>query len=382
MSRLLRLATSLPEPLRRTIKSIPGSDWLRAIIADRPKGVPVPSGERRTVVYLPTWVHWDVMRQRPQYLLAAFGRLGFEVVFVDPDEKAPRTVDGVRIVPSVRHAPRSGVILYTHFAPIRRLVDGFDDAVVVYDLLDDLSIYDEQERGIPERRRVRAHHPELMRRADAVIASNRVLVDRHLAERGDILLVENGVDAARFGHPVDAPPDLGGMGHPIVGYHGMISHWFDFDLFEATARLAPEWSFVLVGPVDEAVAGRLEEVTALPNVTWLGERPSDGMPAYVQHFDVGVIWFVVDHLTEGVTPLKMFELLAAGTPCVSTPLPAALEEPAVATASEAVAMVAAIAEALQTPAPELRAAGEAADWTARLRPLVDLLEAEGLARAR
>ncbi len=382
MSRLLRLATSLPEPIRRTIKSIPGSDWLRAIVADRPKGSPVPTGGRRTVVYLPTWVHWDVMRQRPQYLLAAFGRLGFDVVFVDPDEKQPRTADGVRIVPSVRHAPRSGVILYTHFAPIRRLIDGFEDAVVVYDLLDDLSIYDEQERGIPEKRRVRAHHPGLMRRADAVIASNRVLVDRHLDERGDILLVENGVDAARFGAPREVPDDLAGLARPIVGYHGMISHWFDFDLFEATARLRPEWSFVLVGPVDPAVADRLDAVTGPANVVWLGERPSDAMPSYVQHFDVGAIWFVVDHLTRGVTPLKMFELLAAGTPCVSTPLPAALDEPAVVTAGDPEAMAAAIEQARATSVDDLRAAGEAADWTARLRPLVELLEAEGLTRAR
>ena len=27
------------------------------------------------MVYLPTWVRWDVMRQRPQYLLEAFKRL-------------------------------------------------------------------------------------------------------------------------------------------------------------------------------------------------------------------------------------------------------------------------------------------------------------------
>jgi len=380
MSSLLRIATRLPAPLRRLGKSLPGADRIRALLAGRPKGPAVPVGERRTVVYLPTWdLHWDVMRQRPQELLAAFARAGHGVVFVDPSEPAVRTAGGVTIVPSVAHAPRSGVILYLHFPLLRRMIDRFDDAVVVYDLLDDLSIFDPGERRVPERRRARAHHPQLLARADVVIASNRTLAERHRAERDDLLVVPNGVDAARFGKPMARPGDLAGMTRPIVGYHGMVSTWFDFGLLEAVAGARPEWSFAIVGPIDETVAVRAQAAATRPNVTFLGERPSRDMPAYVQAFDAGVIWFVVDRMTEGVTPLKMYELLAAGTPCVSTPLPAAVEEPDVLTAADAEGVVAAVERALRQPECGLRSAGAAADWGARIRPLLELLEERGLA---
>jgi hypothetical protein len=140
---------------------------------------------------------------------------------------------------------------------------------------------------------------------------------------------------------------------------------------------------VLVGPVDDSVAEKASKLADLPNVALVGEQPSHAMPSFAQHFDVGVIWFVVDHLTEGVTPLKMYELLAAGTPCVSTPLPAAVGEPAVDTAADSTAMVAAIERALQLKdRGALEAAGRQADWTSRLSPLIERLLEVGLDRAR
>ena len=382
MSGFLRLGSRLPVGVRRAIRRLPGFDRLRAWLVDRPR-LPGPTpGELRAVVYLPTWVHWNVMRQRPQYLLTAFAAAGHPVYFVDHEERGVQREGAVTICGSLRNVPRSGVIIYLHFAPLRHLIDKFEDAVVVYDILDDLSIHDSEEMGLPEARKVKSHHPRVMERADVVLVSNQVLADRHLSERPDVMTVSNGVDLGTFGKPERRPEDLPVpmWASAIIGYHGMISTWFDFDLLEGVMQERPDWRFVLVGPVDPKVSRRVEMLRERANLTLLGERPSDAMPGYVQGFDVGVIWFKVDRMTEGVTPLKMYEYLAAGVPCVATPIPACVAEPLVETAGDVAGMVVAIEDALGSNGQPLRVGASEHSWEKNLAPVLDRLEDLGLRR--
>jgi hypothetical protein len=320
------------------------------------------------------------MKQRPQYLLAAFARAGHPVFFVDTRATSPYDIDGVRVVPSLSDVPAANVILYVHFAPIREHFDRFDDPVVVYDLLDDLSIYEADEQGMPEHRRVRDHHPALVRSATAVIASSEVLVERHRHERPDILLVDNGVEVDRFGRPQGRPPEVP-AGTPVVGYHGAIARWFDVELFTLVAAANPQWRFVLVGPVAPELRDAIDRLGASENVLVVGEQSSDRIPAYVQAFDVGAIWFRVDDLTNAVSPLKMYEYLAAGIPVVSSPIPAAEAAAEVRVAASPAEMVGAIEAALAEPAERVaarQAAADAASWDVRILPLLDRLEDLGL----
>ncbi len=309
--------------------------------------------------------------------MQAFAQAGHPVYFVDPEEPAIRIADGVTIVPTLADTPRSGVILYAHFAPVRTMFERFDDPVVVYDILDDLSIFDADEVGVPEERRVRTHHAPLVQSADVVTASAPLLVDKHKAERPDILFLENGVDAARFAPDGTAAAALDTIDRPIVGYHGMVSRWFDFDLMTQVAQARPDVSFVIVGPVDPGSKEPADRLSAHANVTFLGPRPSGHMPEFVRSFDVGLVPFVVDDMTKAVSPLKMYEYLAAGVPVVTTPLPVCVDHPLVATASEPAEFAALIDEAIASADAESKAArvaaGMDADWGARLKPLRERL---------
>jgi glycosyltransferase involved in cell wall biosynthesis len=381
MSGLLRLVYRVPARWRRLLRRVPGADRLRAVVAGSPAKEGPPAGSKRPVVYLPTWVRWDVMRQRPQYLLQAFAAHGHPVYFVDPNEPAARDADGVHIVPDLASVPSRHVILYVHFAPMRHLFGSFEEPAVVYDLLDDLSIYDADEVGLPEERRVRWHHPHVMEEAAVVIVSNPVLAETHRHERADLVLVHNGVDAGRFARPAAQPADLTLDDRPIVGYHGMISYWFDFDLLIGVARARPDLRFVLVGPTDERAADQVARLREVENIELLGERPSGDMPAFVQSFDVGTVWFEVNDLTRAVTPLKMYEYLAAGVPCVATPLPACIEEEQVLTASTVEEFSIALDRALAVSDREpLRAAARRSDWVELVRPVIDRLAELGLDR--
>ncbi len=320
------------------------------------------------------------MRQRPQYLLATLAAAGHAVYFVDPREREPRTDRGVAIVPSLRGVPARSVVLYVHYAPSASLADRFEDAVLWYDVLDDLALYAATDRGLSPSAQVAVHHPELLRRADVVTASSPNLVAGIAATRPDAVLVENGVDVERFSAPGPRPRDLP-AGAPIVGFHGAIAAWFDIDLFSTVASKNPAWNFVLVGPVASDMRGAIADVSVLANVFVLGERPSEAMPAYVQAFDVGAVWFRVDDLTRAVSPLKVFEYLACGVPVVSTPIPSCVGLAGVTVAAEPARFTAAISRALGEPLPPLarRVAADAA-WPLRIEPLLAHLDRIGKRR--
>jgi len=377
-SLLHRLLARLPAGLRRALKSVPGASRLRDRVYGLPHGKTPPEGSLRPIVYLPTWLRWDAMKQRPQYLLEAFARAGHEVWFVDPRvAQEEHREPGIRLVGSLGPTPRSDVILYTHFAPTRTLVELYENPAVVYDILDDLSIYDPAEKGVPDSLRVRSHHGPLAGDADVVITSSAVLEEKHHAERNDILLVENGVDLELFSPGAASQP----ADSPVVGYHGAIAPWFDFALVDQLARARPAYEIRLVGPVRPEVSEAMERLLTLANVIHVGEQPTGSIVESVRSFDVGLIPFLVDEMTAGVSPLKLYEYLACLVPVVSTPLPASVDHPAVSVATNPGEFAALVDIALEM-GPEERAAlrghAETASWDQRIAPLLERLDSLGL----
>ncbi len=103
---------------------------------------------------------------------------------------------------------------------------------------------------------------------------------------------------------------------------GHLKKMLDWPLLLDLSTVHPEWSFVFVGPkgphpeIDEM----LEKMSRLPNVHFLGGKPSKSLGAYPQHFDVCLMPYVIDDYTRYVYPLKMHEYLAGGRPVVSSPI--------------------------------------------------------------
>ena len=316
------------------------------------------------------------MRQRPQEVVKAFADAGHPAYFVDNTATSVYQDGGVTVIPTLDAAPRSDVILYIHFAPVAQLAERFSNPTIIYDILDDLSIYEPDEIGLPAERTVAYHHTPLMETAHVVTASSQELVERHHSERADIILAENGVDTSRF-KPDGGRQDLGRS--PVIGYHGAIAHWFDFELLRDVASARPEWTFPIVGPVRPDVSEQAGAI-GLPNVHFLGERGPDDIGSFVRSFDVGVVWFKVNRLTEGVSPLKVYEWLASGVAAVSVPLPAVLADPLVESGDSVVSIVEAVEKALHlraTPgwAEQAALATSGSTWTARISPVRAHLEA-------
>jgi glycosyltransferase involved in cell wall biosynthesis len=118
------------------------------------------------------------------------------------------------------------------------------------------------------------------------------------------------------------------------------------------ARIHPEWTFVLIGPVDTDVS----LLSSLPNVLLTGRRPYSELPAYLGSFDIAVIPFKINSLTTGVNPVKLYEYLAAGRPVVSSDLPEVrVFRPQVAIANSNADFVIRLEEELAADSPGKRA---------------------------
>jgi len=168
---------------------------------------------------------------------------------------------------------------------------------------------------------------ELLAWATTTYFTSRALLERKgpLARHAEFL--PNGVDYTALAGPRPEPADLARVPRPRIGYTGWVKQQLDWDLIESLARLRPDLQFAFVGGVSPqpGMEERLAPLRALSNVHFLGEKPSEELAAYPQHFDVCAMPYIVDGYTRFIYPLKLHEYLASGRPAIGTPIPA-LEE--------------------------------------------------------
>jgi hypothetical protein len=157
----------------------------------------------------------------------------------------------------------------------------------------------------------------LIRGADLILASSRPLQEKIARSNREAVLLRNACDYEHF-----ASVTRHGSHRPVIGYYGAIADWFDSDLVADLAEHQPGWDFVLIGSTFAADVSRLRN---LPNVQLVGERPYGELPRWLSRFDVAILPFRRTPLTEATNPVKAYEIMAAGLPLVSVPLPEIVE---------------------------------------------------------
>jgi glycosyltransferase involved in cell wall biosynthesis len=295
---------------------------------------------------------------------------------------AVRRLNG-RLLPALvgRAARRLGMrrpILWAYVPQAEVLLDRLDPALVVYHCVDDIAA----QKGV-DATSFRAAEERFARRADLVIASSAPLARRMRELNPEVLEAPNVADTALFATALDpGPPDpaIAALPEPRVVFTGAVTATkLDLPLLVELARLRPDWSFALVGPVGAGDPSTdVSSLSGLPNVHLLGPRRYEELPLVLRGAAAGLIPYARNDLTDGIFPMKVYEYLAAGLPVVSTPLPSLEGVGAIETAPDAASFAARLDAAIAADGPEPRAARSRAalshSWDERLAAIASALE--------
>jgi glycosyltransferase involved in cell wall biosynthesis len=289
-------------------------------------------------------LRWDFVYQRPQHLMSRFARDRRVFFFEEPEhhDGAARLdiserPGGVRVaVPRLPHglsaeeaeaAQRdllqglladhgiADYILWYYTPMALGFSHGLEPSAVVYDCMDELSLF----RGAPPSLLDRERR--LLDLADLVFTGGQSLYEAKRERHSAVHAFPSSIDAEHFGRArrpvVPEPADQAAIPHPRLGYVGVIDERIDLDLLAAAAEARPDWQWVMIGPV---VKIDPESLPRRSNIHYLGMKSYDELPAYLAGWDAALMPFARNESTRFISPTKTPEYLAGGRPVVSTPI--------------------------------------------------------------
>ncbi|HEU5347586.1 MAG TPA: glycosyltransferase [Ktedonobacterales bacterium] len=240
-----------------------------------------------------------------------------------------RLTDGAfrrHITAAVRSLGWPAPIVWFYASDGGDLLGTFGECLSVYHCVDD---YDASARYTGFRRT--AMYTEKKQEAALVRSADLVVVTApHLAKRWGALnphshLLPNVADTELFSRALDAGPThplLATIPEPRIGYVGALDAYkVNYSLLADIARLRPDVHVVCVGPVGVGDRTAQKDLPQLPNIHYVGYLPQHELPAVLRGCLATIIPYNLNDYTAGVSPLKLYEYLAAGCPVVATPLP-------------------------------------------------------------
>lgn len=150
-----------------------------------------------------------------------------------------------------------------------------------------------------------------------VCAVTDAIIDR-IRPQGPAAVVPNGVDAGLWAAPAKPPAWFTELPGPRLLYIGALGSRIDTEAMRAIARAFPEGTIALVGPLAER--DHLAELLEEANVVHHEAVPREQVAALCHGADACLLPHRQTALTEAMSPLKLYEYLASGTPTVATDL--------------------------------------------------------------
>jgi len=229
------------------------------------------------------------------------------------------------VLKAAREIGITSPILWISQPEMMRAIGRMDECLSIYHVVDEYGGYTGQGTTMKQRRG--EAEQSILNAVDMSIVVSPELLASKSGPGRTVHLVENAVDVRQFDERIaspEIPDDIAGIERPKLGYSGLIGKRLDLPMLLELASRNPDWSLVFVGKVDARdCQNELDRLQALDNVHFLEEKTHDTVADYITNFDVGLLPYRINLETRNISPLKMYEYLAAGLPVVSTRIPAA-----------------------------------------------------------
>lgn len=108
-----------------------------------------------------------------------------------------------------------------------------------------------------------------------------------------------------------------GLAPKVCCYLGNLHHAIDYDYLERLIDKNPKWFFKFCGRIYD---DRALKIIQRPNCIYLGVIDKAEIGSFLSGASFGLIPYLVDEWTDGVSPTKYYEYLANGLNVVSTPI--------------------------------------------------------------
>lgn len=207
----------------------------------------------------------------------------------------------------------------------------------------------------------------------AVCAVSEPILER-IRPTGAAAVVPNGIDEAEWRHPGPPPSWLLELPGPRLLYLGTVDDRLDVEQLARLADDHPSGSLVLVGPLSPRA--RLDGLAERSNVHVRPAPDRSEVPGIVAAADACLIPHARTALTTAMSPLKLYEYLAAGRPVAATDLPGSRSvSPRVRLAPAGGDLRVAVREALELgpcPEPERLAFIRDHAWAGRHDAILDI----------
>ena len=168
----------------------------------------------------------------------------------------------------------------------------------------------------------------VVKSVDLVICTSKELRNNKLKLNPNSHFVPNAANISHSQKALDpklpVADILSGINKPVIGYFGNIERRIDYNLLTELFAQNPDKNFAFVGPVDLNYVNIL--VFKERNAFIKGAVPYEQMPAVLKGFDVAIIPFKKDEVSNSIFPLKLFEYLGSGKPVVSSDFNSDLQE--------------------------------------------------------
>lgn len=161
-------------------------------------------------------------------------------------------------------------------------------------------------------------YENIARNGRAVAAVSQEIIDR-IAPNGPHCVVPNGIEPAEWLGEQPAPPEwFARIPGPRAVYVGTLDSRLDVDGIAGLAAARPDLAIVLIGPAPRRA--ELAALRGIPNVHIRGRIGRREVIGVLRNADLTLLAHRRTDLTEAMSPLKVYEYLAAGKSVLATDL--------------------------------------------------------------